>query len=256
MRNPKLVTESASVAVDGESAGENFVQCDSAFEKMPQASQDALTKIADLCEFLLQGQARCVELLKSETDQNDEIERLIGTLENLQTEIKSYRDRLTKDFGHATAASLLFADMRKELEQLLGVASRLMQKGCLPISGGSVISSLETRWCTMSELIEQCSILADMQSTRPVTERDTASDKANKIAVDQVREVEKDPLNVEQSGVKTDFEEAMEAFHAFVLSENLELKNASVQTEGLAQTFESCVDPENASSTVEGLKTD
>ena len=46
----------------------------------------------------------------------------------------------------------------------------------------------------------------------------------------------------------------MEAFHAFVLSENVELKNASVQTEGSAQTFESCVDPENASSTIEELK--
>jgi hypothetical protein len=62
----------------------------------------------------------------------------------------------------------------------------------------------------------------------------------------------KDPLDVEQSEIKADFEETMEAFHAFVLSENLELKNISVQTEGWTQTLESCADPENASSTIEG----
>ena len=90
------------------------------------------------------------------------------------------------------------------------------------MSGGSVISSLESRWGTMGELIEQCSILADMQSSRPVTERDVTFGKTEAtIAVDQVREVEKDPPDVEQSEVKTDFEEAMEAFHAFVLSENV-----------------------------------
>ena len=33
--------------------------------------------------------------------------------------------------------------------------------------------------------------------------------------MDQVREVEKDPPDVEQSDVKMDFEEAMEAFHDF-----------------------------------------
>ena len=40
----------------------------------------------------------------------------------------------------------------------------------------------------------------------------------------------------------------------FVLSENVELKNASVQTEGSAQTFESCVDPANASCIIEESK--
>jgi hypothetical protein len=104
----------------------------------------------------------------------------------------------------------------------------------------------------MGELIEQCSILADMQSSRPVTERDVAFGKTEAtIAVDQAREVKKDPPDVEQSDVKMNFEEAMEAFHNFILSENVELKNASVQTEGSAQTFESCVDPANASCIIE-----
>ena len=124
-----VVAESASVAVDGEIAGENFVQCNPAFELMPQAPPDALTKITDLCLFLMQGQVRCVELLKSEANQNDAIEGLIGTLEDLQTEIELSRVRLTKDFSHAAAAGLLFADMRKVLEQLLNVINRLIGRG-------------------------------------------------------------------------------------------------------------------------------
>ena len=110
---------------------------------------DVFVKITNSCEGLLQEQRKCVKLWRSEINPDYETEVLIGALEDFQAELKVYRDLLTKDLNRTNATSSALANMSKELERLLTLADELTRKGSLPISGGSIVSSLkvsDARW--------------------------------------------------------------------------------------------------------------
>ena len=110
---------------------------------MLEMPHDVLVKITNSCEGLLQEQRKCVKLWRSEINPDYETEVLIGALEDFQAELKVYRDLLTKDLNRTNATSSALTNMSKELERLLTLADELTRKGFLPISGGSIVSSLE-----------------------------------------------------------------------------------------------------------------
>jgi hypothetical protein len=226
---------------------------DPKIEPQPEESQDGLTKILELCDTLLREQDVCQNVVKGESKEVSQTEELTDTMDDLKSELKFYRYLLAENLKHAPAMLQILKGIRKDVERLLKLAEGMTRNGVLPQDGGKIIPNLEGQWYVMGELMERLSVLTDrLPNNTPIDPEDAAFETT--IAVDQVRGIETVPLAVELRDAKIDFEEAMEAFHAFVLSENVQLKNASTQTEGSTQTFEFCVDPSNAFCIVEESK--
>ena len=226
---------------------------DRKIEPQSEESQDGLTKIFELCDTLLREQDACQNVIKRESKEFAQTEELTDTMDHLKSELKFYRYLLAEDLKHAPAMLSILKGIRKDAERLLKLAEGMTHNGILPQDGGRIIPNLESQWYVMGELMEWLWVLTDrLPNNTPIDPEDAAFETT--IAVDQVRGIETVPLAVELRDAKIDFEEAMEAFHAFVLSENVQLKNASTQTEGSTQTFEFCVDPSNAFCIVEESK--
>ena len=178
-----------AVESDENEDDEEFVNGDSESDEALETPQDVLTKIMNSCNSLIQEQEKCFRLWRSEANPDYETERLIGALEELHAELKSHRDLLTENLGRALAKNSVLTKLMRELERLLNLANKLTQKGSLPVSGDSIVSSLENQWYTIGELVDQCPILVDMRSTSRHTKRSVVSSRA-KTAVVKEREAE------------------------------------------------------------------
>ena len=60
-------------------------------------------KINTLCDTLLREQESCVQFIESRDDTISQTVDLVDTLEDLQAELRSYRDLLINDLSHAPA---------------------------------------------------------------------------------------------------------------------------------------------------------
>ena len=126
-----------------------------------------LGKINTLCDTLLREQESCVQFIESRDDTVLQAEELIDTLEDLQVELKSYRELLINDLSHAPAMNLILEGMQKDVGRLLNVAEKLTHSGVLPEDGGMIVPSLESQWSLMRDLMNQLSVLIEMPSTNP-----------------------------------------------------------------------------------------
>ena len=193
---------------------------------------DVFVKITNSCEALLQEQRKCVQLWRSEINPDYETEVLIGALEDFQAELKLYRDLITKDLNRTNATSSALTNMSKELERLLTLADQLTRIGFLPISGGAIVSSLDSQRHTLGELVGQFPIHADVRPTHLPAEQDNTSGEIN-IAVIQGRAIETNSLGVNSEDKETDPEEATTTFNVVIASENAEVESGPDKNWGL-----------------------
>ena len=175
-------------------------------------------KINTLCDTLLREQESCVQFIKSRDDTISQTEDLVETLEDLQVELKSYRDLLINDLSHAPAMNLILKGIQKDVGRLLNVAEKLTRSGVLPEDGGMIVPSLESQWYLMRDLMNQLSILIEMPSTNPRIDPELSDEV--ELAVAQGRASEVNPLNSNQRNEGTDPEEAMTTFGVFIASED------------------------------------
>ena len=98
-----------------------------------------------------------MQYLGSRDDTVSQAKELIETLEDLQAELKSYRDLLMDDLSHAPAMNRILEGMQKDVGRLLNVAEKLAHSGVLPEDGGMIVPSLKSQWHLMRDLMNQLS---------------------------------------------------------------------------------------------------
>ena len=156
----------AVTVVDGErnGAGEEFVYCDSESATELEGPQDVLAKITNLCDTLLKEQESCAEIINSETKETSQTVDLVETLEDLQAELRFYRDLLIEDPSHAPAMCSILKGIRKDVERLLNLSYKMECNGIFPENGGKVIPNLQGQWYMMGDLMDQLSVLVKLQT--------------------------------------------------------------------------------------------
>ena len=121
-----------------ENSEEFFYPDDS--EEVLENPQEVLTKIANLCDSLINGQENCVSWIKSEDSVNSQTEELVETLEGLQSELRIYKDLLMEDTGHAPAMKSIVDSMRPDIERMSNESYGMTYAGILPKHGEQICS--------------------------------------------------------------------------------------------------------------------